>query len=232
MKPARQIRQPTLAKQDGFSAFEELGHASVDIVHDLKNQLNGLKLYATFLRRRLDRDDRPQDERETVAKLMAGLDRAASDLTAIVRYAQPPELKFQQHVDLVSLISKTFDEAIDDTSFGKIARATIDAGKAQPLYGTFDSAALIGAIKIFAKQAMTENRNNPLLTFKIARDPKSGEALIEWRNNNATTMADPFRAPEGIASVRMALATRIVEAHGGRVQRPAPRPQRADEQRA
>src|SRR5437899_10273663 len=104
---------PALAKTTKTIALEDLGRATLQIVHDLKNQLNGLKLYATFLRRRLDRDDRPQDERETVAKLMAGLDRAASDLTAIVRYAQPPELKFQQHVDLVSLISKTFDEAID-----------------------------------------------------------------------------------------------------------------------
>jgi len=210
--------QPTLAKHDGLSAFEELGRASVHIVHDLKNQLNGLKLYATFLRKRLDRDDRPQDERETVAKLMAGLDRTANDLNAIVRYAQPPELKSQEDVDLINLISKAFDEAVDDASFGKIARATIDAGKAHPLYGNFDSANLIGAIKIFAKQAMIANRKNPLSTFKIARDTKSGEALIEWRNNNAAEKDDPFRLPEGIALVRIAFATRVVEAHGGRVE--------------
>ena len=28
----------------------------MQIVHDLKNQLNGLKLYATFLRRRIEKD--------------------------------------------------------------------------------------------------------------------------------------------------------------------------------
>jgi len=33
-------------------SLEDLGRATLQIVHDLKNQLNGLKLYATFLRKR------------------------------------------------------------------------------------------------------------------------------------------------------------------------------------
>ena len=67
----------------------------MQIVHDLKNQLNGLKLYATFLRRRLEKSERPEDEQETIAKLMAGLDRAASDLSTIVEYGRQIELKKQ-----------------------------------------------------------------------------------------------------------------------------------------
>ena len=51
-------------------ALQTLGRASVQIVHDLKNQLNGLKLYATFLRRRLEKAERPPDEQETLAKLI------------------------------------------------------------------------------------------------------------------------------------------------------------------
>ena len=38
----------------------------MQIVHDLKNQLNGLKLYATFLRRRIEKNERPGDEQETI----------------------------------------------------------------------------------------------------------------------------------------------------------------------
>src|SRR6185503_6632053 len=56
------------------SALQDLGRATHKIVHDLKNQLNGLKLYATFLRKRLEREDHSPEERETVAKLIAGLD--------------------------------------------------------------------------------------------------------------------------------------------------------------
>src|SRR6266496_6532642 len=88
------------AKETESSVFEDLGRATVQIVHDLKNQLNGLKLYATFLRKRLERDDRATEERETLAKLIAGLDRAARDMTALVQYTQPLELRFQPHIDL------------------------------------------------------------------------------------------------------------------------------------
>src|SRR5688500_20368229 len=85
MKTAMSTPQETERLQD-------LGRASMQIVHDLKNQLNGLKLYATFLRRRIEKGDRPADEQETSVKLMGGLDRAAADLAMIVRYGQPVEL--------------------------------------------------------------------------------------------------------------------------------------------
>jgi len=52
----------------------------MQIVHDLKNQLNGLKLYATFLRRRIEKGDHPPDEQETIGKLINGLDRAADQM--------------------------------------------------------------------------------------------------------------------------------------------------------
>src|SRR5260370_26083719 len=97
--------QPLLAKEQDSAALEDLGRASLRIVHDLKNQLNGLKLYATFLRKRMERGERPQDERETIAKLIAGLDRAAGDLTTLVRYAHPPELRRRPQVDLAGGIS-------------------------------------------------------------------------------------------------------------------------------
>src|ERR1700686_1640711 len=92
--------KPALAKTTENNALEDLGRATLQIVHDLKNQLNGLKLYATFLRKRLERDERSPEERETLAKLIAGLDRAAREMTALVRYARPVELHQQPHVDL------------------------------------------------------------------------------------------------------------------------------------
>src|SRR2546422_7190870 len=94
-----------LAKITENNALEDLGRATLQIVHDLKNQLNGLKLYATFLRKRLDRHDQAAEERETLAKLIAGLDRAARDMTALVRYAHPLDLRRQAHTDLREIIS-------------------------------------------------------------------------------------------------------------------------------
>ena len=78
-----------MSRPEETERLQDLGRASMQIVHDLKNQLNGLKLYATFLRRRIEKNERPGDEQETIAKLINGLDRAADDLTTIVKYGQP-----------------------------------------------------------------------------------------------------------------------------------------------
>jgi len=183
--------------KNGHSAdYEHLGRASVIIVHDIKNQLNGLKLYATFLRKRLDRDERPQDERETVAKLMAGLDRAANDLTAIVRYAPTIEPSFKE----------------DFTAFADT--------HPEAMHGDFDSSALINAIKAFAERASAVSNTHPL-RLAVDRVNDSHQARIEWRVNFPVNTQDPFSPPEGIASMRLALAARTIEAHGGRVEHDA-----------
>src|SRR5437773_3463570 len=95
---------PALAKTTDDNALADLGRATLQIVHDLKNQLNGLKLYATFLRKRFEQDERAAEERETLAKLIAGLDRAARDMTMLVKYAQPLELRRQSNVDLRKML--------------------------------------------------------------------------------------------------------------------------------
>ncbi len=75
--------KPFLLESNDNEALRTLGRASVQIVHDLKNQLNGLKLYATFLRKRMEKTGRAEDEIDTIRKLIGGLDRAADDLSMI-----------------------------------------------------------------------------------------------------------------------------------------------------
>jgi hypothetical protein len=53
---------PAKAKNMDSTAAEEVGRATLQIVHDLKNQLNGLKLYATFLRKRLEPENKSSEE--------------------------------------------------------------------------------------------------------------------------------------------------------------------------
>jgi len=212
--------QPLLAKEADSTDLKDLGKATLHIVHDLKNQLNGLKLYATFLRKRMERDERPQDERETVAKLIAGLDRAARDLTALVRYADPPELRRWPDVDLLQIVSRAIDESWAGASPPQCPRPAIDGIQAGGLLGEFDSVALIGAIKAVIEQAAVErSQANPPPAISVRRDDEqSPGALLEWRNRESVPKGDPFRALDSIASVRLALAAKIIEAHGGRIE--------------
>ena len=128
---------PAPAKTTDNNALEDLGRATLQIVHDLKNQLNGLKLYATFLRKRLDREERSPEERDTLVKLIAGLDRAARDLTALVRFSQPVELHRQPHTDLRDLISGVIKDLPKKLGTNAPLACEIESA---PLAGEFDPA--------------------------------------------------------------------------------------------
>ncbi len=209
---------PALAKTSENKGLEDLGRATLQIVHDLKNQLNGLKLYATFLRKRLDREERSPEERDTLVKLIAGLDRAARDLTALVRFSQPVELHRQPRFDLRDLISGVIRSVAkrlgDDPLTCEIEGA--------PLYGEFDPAVLSEAL-----QALTEEAVNSLpsgeadvsLHARREGEDKSSQAVIEWRGIKLADRNQSFRSATSYGTVYTAQAARIIEAHGGRVER-------------
>ena len=103
--------KPLKTELQDAETLRDLGSASVQIVHDLKNQLNGLKLYATFLRKRMEKSERPADEFETMAKLISGLERAAADMNVLVRYGRALELRRQPGTDLGRLLADSADGA-------------------------------------------------------------------------------------------------------------------------
>lgn len=201
--------KPLKSEVTDSSTLEELGRASVQIVHDLKNQLNGLKLYATFLRKRMEKAERPEDERETVAKLIQGLERAASDMTTLVRLGRPVELKRQPGVNLSALLA----EAADGT--GRLE----EDGRREALEGEFDAAALSEAFKAIHTGASSLSSRKteavePLeVSIKLDESESTPQALIEWRGLKTAT--DPFHSYAGGDALRMSLAAKIIEAHGG-----------------
>src|ERR1043166_5086036 len=181
--------QPAPAKTPDSRALERLGGATLQIVHDLKNQLNGLKLYATFLRKRLERGDQPADARETLAKLITGLDRAAKDLTALVRYAQPMELRKRSGVDIRRIVSQVIAEAAERET-GGLPKVTIGADfEDAEFIGEFDPAALTEAIKAITEdvRATISAKEPQPLSMLMRRDPDTGQATIEWRGGNFKT---------------------------------------------
>lgn len=202
--------KPLKSEVTDSSTLEELGRASVQIVHDLKNQLNGLKLYATFLRKRMEKAERPEDERETVGKLIQGLERAASDMTTLVRLGRPVELRRQEGVNLSGLLEEVSNE------MGAILRGQDGA---QVLAGDFDSAALKEALKAIHAGArrlstrLSEDEQPLEISLSHSESGQATQALIEWRGLNAQT--DPFHSYAGSDALRMSLAAKIIEAHGG-----------------
>jgi signal transduction histidine kinase len=196
--------KPLKTELQDAETLRDLGSASVQIVHDLKNQLNGLKLYATFLRKRMEKAERPADELETLGKLISGLERAASDMNVLVRFGRALELRRQPGTDLARLLRDSTDGA----------RVETDGG---PFEGDFDPALLSEALKNITAGAYGESGGADAASRVRLSGDGSG-ALVEWQGAAAATDGeDPFRSLAGAAGLRMALAAKIVRAHGGEV---------------
>jgi light-regulated signal transduction histidine kinase (bacteriophytochrome) len=179
----------------------------MQIVHDLKNQLNGLKLYATFLRRRIEKSERPGDEQETIVKLIGGLDRAAEDLSTIVRYGQPVELRKQSGVEvdkLLRTVCSTLDSQIVVKDDSDVVRGEFDHFKLADAFKWL----CLGAIK--HKQAEDDTGEISV----AARLADANQAVLEWSGLRQLDH-DPFRSFAGSDEIKLALAAKVIEAHGG-----------------
>jgi len=209
--------KPALAISSENNALEDLGRATLQIVHDLKNQLNGLKLYATFLRKRLEPEERSVEERETLAKLIAGLDRAARDMTALVRYAQPLELHRQPHTDLGLLIAGAIKDVAASSGANLSLNCEIEGGA---FYGEFDPVALSEALKALTSEAVNGLQSRVAGEFSLHAqregDAEGLQARIEWRGVKLAGRNHSLRPSEAYGTVYSAQAARIIEAHGGR----------------
>jgi signal transduction histidine kinase len=201
MKPLKSEIQDT-------TTLQELGRASVQIVHDLKNQLNGLKLYATFLRKRMEKSDRPADEHETIAKLIAGLERAAADMTLMVRMGRPLELRRQPQTDLAKILTSLENDDVLEVETG---------AREAELAGDFDVAAITEAFKSITSgaMAMRPGADATPLSIRLQPDDDNKQAIIEWRGVKINNGDDPFHSFAGSHGLRMSLAAKIIEAHGG-----------------
>ena len=192
--------------------LQDLGRASMQIVHDLKNQLNGLKLYATFLRRRIEKSERPGDEQETVGKLINGLDRAAEDLSMIVRYAQPVELKKQAGVE-VDKVLRAVCASLTEGGSTIVLKSGSDG-----IQGSLDLFKLTDAFKWLCSGALKHRQNaDEAGEVSVSARTEDDQAVIEW-SGLRNLDHDPFRSFAGSDEIKLAMAAKIIEAHGGSAQ--------------
>jgi light-regulated signal transduction histidine kinase (bacteriophytochrome) len=214
--------KPLLSESEDNHSLQALGRASVQIVHDLKNQLNGLKLYATFLRKRLEEGERPADELETIGKLIAGIDRTAADLSLLSEYGQPLELKKQGATDIQQILRGVVANLNASAVTAEGASIIIEADAA-PLLAEVDPALLaeslrsisIGAVKLF-KARTKEGPLKVHLSSEASDEHHVG--IIDWHVLDSVDH-DPFHSFAGTDEIRLSLAAKVIEAHGGSAER-------------
>jgi len=208
--------KPATATIVDSSAAEQLGRATLQIVHDLKNQINGLKLYATFLRKRFERDERSAEERETLAKLIAGLDIAAKEMTSLVRYARPLELRRRPDADLRKLILRAAENPNRDSGALEPRPITLHIEDTAML-GEFDETLLAEAFTAITSEVRNSLAPKDAEAVSVHLHRKGDEASCEWRGGKLNLRHQPISNENGCGTIHTALAAKIIEAHGGRV---------------
>ena len=200
-----------MSRTEDTESLQDLGRASIQIIHDLKNQLNGLKLYATFLRRRIEKGDRPADEQETVLKLLSGLDRAASDLSTIVEFGREMELKKQPGFEVSKVLRNLC------SSFQEGEAEVVCESDAESIQGEFDHSRLTDALRwLFAGAVKFKRSDDAAGGVSVSLKTDETNAVIEWSGLRKLDH-DPFRSFAGSDEIRLSLARKIIENHGGSV---------------
>ena len=209
--------KPAPAKAPETSRLEDLGRATLQIVHDLKNQLNGLKLYATFLRKRLEPENKSSEEQEIVGKLIAGLDNAAREMSALVRFARPVELRQIPQTDLRKIIMSVAEVPNRDSGGLELPSIALHIEDAA-MFGDFDGALLVEAFNAITAEVRNSVSTKPGNTISLHVHREADQALCEWRGGKLKSRYQAISNANGCGTIHTALAAKVIEAHGGRVQ--------------
>ncbi len=209
--------KPLITEDRDSLTLRNLGRASLQIIHDIKNQLNGLKLYATYLRKRMEQTEQAAELQETVAKLIAGLDRSTNDLNVLVQYGRPLTLNRYSGVDLQKLMRGVSSNCQEAAAADAVCQLELDADPGS-LLGEFDATALTDAFKSISEGAWKTLGKENSVALKVTLKGESAdgrpEAVIDW-GPVIFANGDPFNSFDGSEAIRMSLAAKIVEAHGG-----------------
>jgi signal transduction histidine kinase len=217
------MHEPLTTVTDDREILQDLGRACAEIVHDVRNELNALKLYATFLLKRSEKSKWLPDERETVAKLLAGLERSAGDLTMLVHYSRPIEPAKRSGIDVQQIVkSICSDRGLGARLTGDLEQALVAEYGSGDFRGEFDPVLLTQAFRAITlsvlKQQRRKGSSDPIKIRLSTEESESGTvAVVDWEGVGLKT-AD-LLASVGTTGVCLSLAARIVEAHRGTIER-------------
>lgn len=203
------------ASQIGVVDYVALGQAAAKLVHDFKNQLGGLKLYASFLKTRLAHD---AESAEIVGKILQGLDSMAENATLVSRLGRPVELRCEPG-DLVALINQVAKAL---TPQGAARQVILLAEGAERLPAIrFDWQQLRVALEAVVKRALNVAPPQSKVRIGLHKDEQTvtlwvseeGERLSEQERQHFFDWTKHERLQH--TALELAHAARIVQAHGG-----------------
>lgn len=195
----------------------EIGRLSARLIHDFKNQLGGMKLYAAYLKKHFAGN---AEAVEIADKISETINEMAHQAALVSKLAQPVALACAAH-DLGPLVEQAAREATERVRDGQ-ARLALNLAPRLPLM-RLDPQQLQSALAALLTRALQVAQKDGLVNV----DLKQQGSLVRLQcADDGVTLTEhqlaEFFAPiaaERInsAALNLAQARRIIEAHGGRV---------------
>ena len=195
----------------------ETGRMAARLIHDFKNQLGGLKIYATYLQKRFADN---AEGVEIAEKIKQGLNEMAEQTAILNQLARPLELRMEPGDP--ALIIEQVASRLQSRASAKRAKITLDLDPDAPRI-SFDSRQIVAALESIISRAVDATTEDGEVEISLRRQD---EALRVEIKDNGATLDDHQRLNffDPLAGVRLnkvalglAMARRIIEKHGGRI---------------
>lgn len=209
------------------SAERESEMRILRLLHDFKNQLGGMKLYAAYLKKRFAAD---ADGVEVCEKLIRGLNVMAERAKLVSRLARPMMLSAAE-VDLLRVLRQAVAD-VEAEAERRGVRLRVNLPES-PMPLTLDAAQTRQALASVLRRAVHVTPTGREVS--VALQDRPSEASIEINDAGARVPAherealfdffagggllesvEPREEREELA-LRLALAQRVIEQHGGQV---------------
>jgi len=198
------------------AALVEIGRLTARLIHDYKNQMGGLKLYATFLKKRFA--DQPEGV-EIAEKIIQGLNLMAEQANLITRLTRPVALR-PVTSDLSAVVRGGAGEAQARAAARGIDLA-LDLPAGLPSVEV-DPTQLRGALGAIIGRGVEAAPDGGQVRVALAREPDG--LLLSVADDGVTPpQLEAFFDPLGESRLNktaldLAFARRVIEEHGGRAE--------------
>jgi two-component system, OmpR family, sensor kinase len=206
-----------MIKESEEEILIETGRMAARLIHDFKNQLGGLKLYAAYLQKRFADN---AEGMEITEKIAQGLNEMAEQAAMLNRLCRPLELQMEPG-DPAPVVEAAVSK-LGPRASAKRVKISCDLEPGAP-QTSFDPRQIGEALEAVISRAVDASPEDGEIGVSLRR---RDEALrIEITDNGATLdderrmrLFDPLAGDRlNRTALGLALARRIIERHGGQV---------------
>lgn len=204
-------------------SLAQIGRLTARLIHDFRNQMGGLKLYAAYLKKRLAQTESAEARAEGVEvaeKIIAGLDTMAEQATLVSKLAKPIELRVEPG-DLAALVEQLVRLQRQHANERGVALFSDLADELPDLQ--FDQPQLRVALNTLLARAIAVTPAGG--TIKVELQKQIGGCVLKISDQGALSETQRQTFFDILTNERLnqttlglALAQRIIEAHGGTVE--------------